>query len=238
MFEFIGIVVVVWLLFVVGKRFLMGAIQGTLVRACEHATSLGVPMDFAMEMSRHPEIVKRARKDLAKQSREFQMLDVYEQYGHAIAALYEEESRLAGVSAEVKNQVADFLKPQIDQLKIEGARIHINDITYVYLGALAACLSKNGINVQQIKDVVKAVFPEEEYSFGVENGYNIVSRSSDFSQKLNDILPVVESEIASQSGEFFVKYTRKANREMEEMFKPRPADYDPRKVSRSNFLDV
>ena len=240
MFEVIGFIVVAWIVWAVIKGIFKGSVKGTMLKACELAESLGVPHDYAIELSKHPEIVTAARKELAKNNREFSMLDANEQYGHAIVALYEEKCRSTGMNTEIMEKVKNFLQPQVNQLKSEGTKLHINDITYVYLGALATNFSKTGINLQQIRDLVKYVFPEDDLSFSIENGYQIVCGSSDFLDKMKDILPVVNQEIASGQGEFYLKYTRKAQKEMEKMFSPDfdAEEYDPRKVSRTSFLDV
>ena len=240
MFEVIGFIVVAWIVWAVIKGLFKGSVKGTMLKACELAESLGVPHDYAIELSKHPEVVTTARKELAKNNREFAMLDANEQYGHAIAALYQEECRSAGMNSEIMEKVKSFLQPQINQLKAEGTRLHINVITYVYLGALATNVSKVGIDFQQIRDLVKYVFPEDDLGFSIENGYQIVCSSSDFIDKMKDILPVVNQEMASGKGEFYLKYTRKAQKEMEKMFSPDfdAEEYDPRKVSRTSFLDV
>lgn len=237
MFEVIGIVVVAWVLWAVVKGILKGSVKGTMLRACDVAVNLGVPYDFALDLSKNSEAVTRARKELAKNHKDIAMLDAYEQYGHAIAALYEMECRASGMSTEIMNKVKKFLQPQIDQLKAEGTRVHINDITYVYLGSLASCFSKIGINLQQIRDLVKFVFPDDEFSFAINNGYAIVCSSSDFLDKMSDILPIVNNEISKGKGEFFLKYTRKAHREIENMYVDGES-FDPTKISRTSFLDV
>ena len=240
MFEVIGFIVVAWIAWAVIKGIFKGSVKGTMLKACELAESLGVPYDSAIELSKHPEIVTAARKELVKNNRDFAMLDANEQYGHAIAALYQEECRSAGISSEVMEKLKNFLQPQINQLEAEGTKLHINDITYVYLGSLATNFSKMGISLQQIRDLIKYVFPEDELSFSIENGYQIVCGSSDFIEKMKDILPVVNKEVAAGKGEFYLKYTRKAQKEIEAMFSPDfdAEEYDPRKVSRTSFLDV
>jgi hypothetical protein len=235
MFEVIGFIVVALIVWAVIKGIFKGTVKGTMLKACELAESLGVPHDYAIELSKHPELVTTARKELSKNNREFAMLDANEQYGHAIAALYEEECRSTGLNSEIMEKVKSFLQPQINQLKAEGTGLHINDITYVYLGALATNFSKMGINFQQIRDLVKYVFPEDEHDLLIDNGYQIVCGSSDFLDKMKDILPVVNQEMASGKGEFYLKYTRKAQKEIEKMF---TEEFDPTKVSRTSFLDV
>lgn len=240
MFEIIGVIVIAWIVWAAIEGISKVSVEGTMLEACQLAESLGVPHDYAIDLSKHPEIVTAAGKELAKNNKEIATLDANEQYGHAIAALYEEECRSNGMNSEIMEKVKNFLQPQINQLKAEGTRLHINDITYVYLGALATNFSNMGISFQQIKDLVKYVFPEDDLSFSIENSYQVICRSSDFLDKINDILPVVNQEMVSGKGEFYLKYTRKAQKEMEKEFSTDfdPEEFDPRKVSRTSFLDV
>lgn len=237
MFEFIGIIVVTWLLWAIVKGVLKGSIKGTMLRACDYASSLGVPHDFAIEVIKHPDVVTRVRKELSDNNKDFAMLDAYQQYGHAIAELHEQEQRSLGVDEDTLDKVEIFLRPQIAQLIKEGTRAHINHITYVYIGALAMSLSKGPISLHKTKQIVKYIYPEEEHRLQVENAYNIACRSSEYIENLRDILPVVNREISSGKGEFLIKYTRKAHKEIEKMFEQN-LDFDPRNESRTSFLDV
>lgn len=68
MFEVIGVVVVVWIGFVIIKSVIGGGIKGTLLRATHAAIEQGVPRDFSMASINNSEQLIRARKALAKEN--------------------------------------------------------------------------------------------------------------------------------------------------------------------------
>lgn len=71
MFEFIGVVVTVIIVFKLIKGVFKGATKGTLLRACELAQSKGVPHEFALKAIRNPDELINIRKSLAQENREF-----------------------------------------------------------------------------------------------------------------------------------------------------------------------
>ena len=79
-------------------KVVMGILKGLrirmLLKACDVAHEHGVPNNFATDMiaPNNYEILKLARNTIASQRPQYRMLDVYEQYGIAIAYIYQEES--------------------------------------------------------------------------------------------------------------------------------------------------
>lgn len=240
MFEIIGIAVVAWIGFVILKGIIDGGIKGTLLRASCIAIEKGVPGEFARAAINTPEALISARKALAKENKEFASMDAYQQYAAAIIMSYkigqtkkatEETINLSAAKEKVKN----FLQPQIEELRSEGTFIHINDITFVYFAALATCEEKKGISLDQIKEIVKYVFPDKESQFMIDNSYLLTRASSDFLEKMRLILPLVNQELAQGRGHYFVKYSRKVAKEIEGMS---TKIVEPREIEIDEFLRV
>jgi len=89
MFAFIGVVVVIFIVWQILKAALSGGVKGHMLRSVEHAMQFGVPYDFAHRMIVNREIMKAAVLHLQKLEPDFASKDVYAQYGEAIAMLYQ-----------------------------------------------------------------------------------------------------------------------------------------------------
>jgi hypothetical protein len=66
-------------------------IEESVLKARDHARNLGVPYDFAIKTSKNPKLLKQAKSALVNSDSEFAMLDMYEQFGKAIALIYQGE---------------------------------------------------------------------------------------------------------------------------------------------------
>lgn len=89
MFEFIGVIVAVVIGWKILKGIFFGAAKGHMLRSIDHAMTCGVPYDFAKKMIQHRELMKTSVAHMAKLNPDFRLKDVYEQYGEAIAMLYQ-----------------------------------------------------------------------------------------------------------------------------------------------------
>lgn len=140
---------------------------------------------------------------------------------------------------DVLDKIENILRPQINQLTAEGTRITLSDITYVYIGALALSLSKNGVSLNEVKELVKSIFSEEEYSINIETAY-AQACASDYLENVQYMFPIANSEMISGKGDFFIKFTKKLNKEIERMFDPNTDDIDVKykSINRTWFLDV
>lgn len=88
MFEIIGIVTVLIILWQVGKAILRGAYRGHRFRSIDHATSLGVPYDKALILMEHHDQLMACIKEIGEHEPNFRMKDAYIQNGEAIAIIY------------------------------------------------------------------------------------------------------------------------------------------------------
>ena len=89
MFEFIGLIVVVVIVWKILKAILSGATRGHMFRSVDHAMTLGVPHDFASKMIGNRDVMKASVAHMANLNPDFRLKDVYIQYGEAIAMLYQ-----------------------------------------------------------------------------------------------------------------------------------------------------
>lgn len=240
MFEFIGMVVVAWFVFVIVKSVINGGIKGILTHASAIAINKGVPRDFVIAAISNPKTLIKARKTLVKENAELRELDVHEQYAAAIIMSYRIGSQVVtgeSVSVEdIQEKIKRFVGPQLTKIENEGLSVNINQITFVYFGALATCMGRISVSATELKDVVKNIFPQEEHRFDIENAYR-AAVSKDFWEKLKLMIPVAKKELEAGEGEFFVKYTRKVRVEMEKMFEE-DANFDPRNQPLDDFLKV
>jgi hypothetical protein len=133
--------------------------------------------------------------------------------------------------------VGRFMIPQIEELELNGENIPITNVSFIYVSTLASCLTKKGFTLQQVKQMIEHFHPGNSRAAGVENALLLIdSNPSDFREKCKEIIPIVNAEVASGKGEFFKKYTRKANKEIERMFED--TDFDPRTAKPTNWLEV
>lgn len=149
---------------------------------------------------------------------------------HAVPLANDEEFNAA------RDLVGRFMTPQIEELKRNGENIPINNVSFVYILTLASCLAKKGFTLHQVRKMIEYFHPDSSRA-GAENALLLIgSNPSDFREKCVDMIPIVNAEVASGKGEFFVKYTRKANKQIERMFEG--ADFDPRTAKPINWLEV
>ncbi|MDI1269660.1 MAG: tetratricopeptide repeat protein [Polaromonas sp.] len=125
MFEIIGIAAVVWFGWQVFKAIAGIAIKKTLFDSVDYAVRQGVPLGPAMVIIEQPEVVKTVRRDLAKGNRAFGALDIHEQYGHAIVALYSSTPKVENQN-RTEQKVTSFQQPQVAEPRssvVSGAAI-------------------------------------------------------------------------------------------------------------------
>lgn len=129
--------------------------------------------------------------------------------------------------------VGQFMNPQIEELELNGENIPITTVSFAYILTLASHLTKKEFTLQQIKQMIEYFHPGNSHASGVENALLLIeSNPFDFREKCKEIIPIVNSEVAYGKGEFFIKYTRKANKEIEVMFED--TDFDPRTKNKKN----
>ena len=105
MFEFIGMVVVAWVVWKVVKSIYIGWSRAQLLKDIAYASYLGVPTNTARRIREDHIFIKVIHGRLASHDPNFRMLDVYEQYGHAILVCYFFEH----VTGESTNPYLDIL---------------------------------------------------------------------------------------------------------------------------------
>lgn len=175
MFEIIGIVVVVWIGFVILKGIAGGATKGTLLRASHIATQQGVPSEFARAAINNSERLISARKALAKENKEFASMDAYQQYAAAIIVSYKLFSAQDGQVRQA-NKV-ESIKPRNDieiaNLIVRAAGLHPTKLECPKLsyGALGDFLDRSEVTTEYFPNYSGARFwiniGELEYAVGV-----------------------------------------------------------------------
>lgn len=240
MFELIGIAVVGWIGWVIVKTILAVKAKETLKMAVHFARMRGVPTKEALAIINFPSLLKETRKSMADGNNDFASLDVSQQYGAAIADIYEEKLKAEDFPRK-KELIKDFIATQIAVLEAEGARPVVNHITFVYVFALALGLQqkgRGGINLGNIKEIIEYIFKGESYEFGIMNSWGVCTRASNFHEMVAAMMAVTQKELAAGQGDFYVKHTRKHHREIELMFEPIKERVDLSKVNPMEFLNV
>lgn len=139
------------------------------------------------------------------------------------------------MSAEaIAEKLAPYISPQIAKLDSEDQQIFVSDIAYAYVYMYATSLTGASLNLFEVRDVLKLFFQGENYDFQIENSFNTITSSSDFTEKCSNILPIVQKEIEGGDAAYFMKYTRSSNARMA---KPFDHNYDPSKMAHA-YLEV
>ena len=217
-------VVVGWVVWQLVKAFLAAVTTKTLENAVHRAMGHGVPPDFSEEVLKNPPLVKQVRQDMVKANPELGSLDVAEQYALALATLHDIKEKTLQFR-EIKGRVREMLLPQIALLELDGEDVFVDPKTCAYLGALALAMrkdvkSKQGVNFQEIRELLEHVFQGAKYSIGIENAWALFTRDTDSINNLGALFGVASKEVASNEGEFLVVNMRERARQVERMFDP------------------
>lgn len=236
MFELIGIVVSIWVVWVIVKSVIKGSVKGHQLRTIHKAVDLGVPRDFAKFCIENINIIKMHRSELARNNNEFKMLDVYLQNAFAIKQIYDKSRTISKEEEKyLKIEIVNLLKPQFDKLKNEGFSIYLNSAAYAYVYALGTAISEKIIELELVRDIFNDLLPEDDHSFTISNSFQVIARSSDFDEYCRDLLPIVLKEIESKSFTYIYKQIKKCNKTIEMMSEN---DFDPREISRKDIINV
>lgn len=132
--------------------------------------------------------------------------------------------------------LSNVLIPQVRVLEAEGNKLHVNEVTFIYL--MVALASLNGgkrVELDSIKSILDSALDGDEYRFKINNGYSIAVRISNFDELCGEILPIVTSDLSASNPTFLVRYTRYANEEIEKMFEK---DFDPKARVRKPLSEI
>ncbi|UYO73946.1 hypothetical protein M0220_13845 [Halomonas qinghailakensis] len=88
MLEFIGFLVVAYFLWKVVSAGISGGVKGHIMRSVAHATSLGVPYEYALRMISNRKIMKDCRSRMLALEADFSAKDGHVQNGEIIHMLY------------------------------------------------------------------------------------------------------------------------------------------------------
>lgn len=220
MFEIIGIIVVVWFVYVVVKSLLNGAMKATMNKSFQYAKELGVPKDFSFNAyTNQYDEVKDVIKLLSNEEGDFKTKDVYQQYGHAYKLMYQRE-----INTEARNQrclwINSHISNQLRVLQEEKTNILINDVFYAYVFALASTSNNTlSVSLNEVKQIITYIFSDQidEYQFFIDNGFNLSKMSSNFYDKMGALLPIAEEECAQNEGNYLIRYMRKVEHDLKRM---------------------
>ena len=236
MFKLIGIVVSIWVVWIIVKSVIKGSVKGHQLRTIDKAVDLGVPREFAKFCIEDINFIKMHRSELSRDNDEFKMLDVYLQNAFAIKQIYD-KSRTISKDEEknLKIEVVNLLKPQFDKLHNEGFSIYLNSASYAYVYALCTAISEKIIELELVRDIFNDLLPEDDHSFNISNSFQVIARSSDFDEYCRDLLPIVLKEIESKNYTYIYKQIKKCNKTIEMM---NETVFDSREISREDIINV
>lgn len=203
MFELIGMAVVLWIVWGIGKSIVGGSIRGTLFRARDYAENVGVPPDFSKELIEYPDILKQARRELASGDRDFAALDVFEQYGKAIVHLHSKARQVEML--RLKKEVEDVFGPQRDQLHDYSPCF----ISGLYIMSLTSMLARMTPTEKEVREVFDHCFRHPNLDLAKNKVWEEITSSQEL---VDDGLPMCElvmREITAKKFEFFYKLHNK-----------------------------
>ena len=137
----------------------------------------------------------------------------------------------------VETQLRRFLQNQLDVLEREGLRAHINEITVGYISHLVMLITKRPVAIKDVYGPMRSVFSDETSLAMIENAFAVFQGDVQTQEKLAALFPVAKTEFESGEGQFLVRHTRQAQREIEKMF-TEGADFDPSKTPSWTAADL
>jgi hypothetical protein len=240
MLEFIGLAVVLWVVWTVVKGIGQGAVRSDVLKGVDYACARGVSRETAMFWVQN-EMMSLQMSILASKDARYNKCSRSEQIGKALCSLSQREVELA-------DKVRDFVNPQLLALKAEGTRFLPTYITLAYLRAVAHELSGMRdysskyeciYEFEKLADLLHVLFPnpDKELLTNCSNAMSVALSVRNFNEICDLLLPIVRAELANGTGCYLVKYTRKTVKGIEDMFVHDP-DFDPRNEPDDDFLNV
>lgn len=203
MFELIGMAVVAWIVWIIGKSIVGGLIKGTLVRAAIYAEKAGVPCDFSKEIMECPDIVKQARRELASSDRDFSALDAYEQYGKAIIHLHFKARQVE--MRRLKKEVENIFVPQ-------SRRLHDYSACYIsalYISALTVVLARMMPTHKELREVFDHCFSHPNLNMARDKAWEEMLNLPQSGDDVFAMGELVKREVTAGKFEFFYKLRNK-----------------------------
>lgn len=146
------------------------------------------------------------------------------------------QSDLDKTRADAAEKLRAFLQNQIDILSREEQSIHFNEITVGYVSHLLMFITKKPVILSDVNLAMNTVFEGESNRPMIENAIAIFQGDIESQDKLAALFPIVKKEYEAGLGEFLVRHTRKAHKEIEALFLDE--DFDPTKVASWSAKDL
>lgn len=102
------------------KKIFGAAVKGHMMRAVDYAADEGVPRGFSIPLMKEVTLVSQVVKLIGKNVPDIRMLDVYQQYGIALKALYEKHL----------SEIQDAASIEKEECLIEGQSVDGNENEY------------------------------------------------------------------------------------------------------------
>lgn len=145
-------------------------------------------------------------------------------------------SKADAASAETFRKLQHFLRNQIDTLGREGQRVHFNEITIGYISHLVMMITKKPASISVVHHALISIFTDKASLVMINNALQIFSSDEQTEEKLAALFPIAKKEYEAGSGEFLIRHSRKAHKEIEAMFSER--HFDPRDVPQWTANDL
>lgn len=138
--------------------------------------------------------------------------------------------------AKLKAKLKAVIDPQKEVTIEEELGGNMNEITYAYIAALGMEITKDKIRTSDVKNLIDYLFPETSYQTMKDIAYSSMINNSNFPHLVDTLIPVVKKELATGKAEYYLKYTRKVDREIRAMFEG--IVYPDGDVNEYSYLDV
>jgi hypothetical protein len=119
----------------------------------------------------------------------------------------------------------NFLNSQLDTLSRNKIPVCLNEITASYFLNLLAVLTQRAVSFDEARLAAKRIFKDFESSALIDNGFRVLSSDAQKQEKLAALFPIAKQEAASGQGDFLVRHSKKAQKNMAKMFED--SNWDP-----------
>lgn len=117
---------------------------------------------------------------------------------------------------EVDSRIADFINPQLKEIRDFGYSQHIDIVVVAYFMAVACALTKKRLSLADLKPICHGIFPARPMD--VDNAFHgAITNHAKYQELYKGVKGYVRDEVRSGKGEFLVRYAQRMTAEAEKV---------------------
>lgn len=117
---------------------------------------------------------------------------------------------------EVDSRIADFINPQLKEIRDFGYSQHIDIVVVAYFMAVACTLTKKRLSLADLKPICHGIFPARPMD--VDNAFHgAITNHAKYQELYKGVKGYVCDEVRSGKGEFLVRYAQRMTAEAEKV---------------------